>query len=108
MTEEVEKVVINIYPCVDALLYAPIYLAIRSFRYGQVDGIEPRLGKTDGRITHREWNFASGLTINLYFPPDEPGDEANCRRLKEGYKFNTSNELHIGVGDSLTALQQLE
>ncbi len=103
--------VIHLYPCVDALLYAPIYLAIASFNYrdNTVPRLEPKIhyrrANGDQRVIDRtEWSFDGELTIYLHRAATD-GDRGNYARVKQCAP-NSASEIHIAIGDPLDALFQ--
>jgi len=91
---------VNIYPCVDSLLYAPIYMAIESYAHRGHRALRPE-ESPDGKYT--EWNFVNdGYHIRLHRPAG--GDVLNYDRLKK--HTNSEDEVHVAIGDPAEALRR--
>ena len=89
-------------PCVDAVLYTPVYLAILYLtRKGA--GYRIQFDQT-GHEVYREWVLLDkSLTIRLYNPGE--GDKKNTARVATQGPTDGLEEVTIGVGDPMTAIK---
>lgn len=103
---------IHIYPCVDDVLYAPVYAAIHCLRNRPgVTGHDP-IRQKDGTVefpctqpvdgTSRKGSPDEALSVFLH--PSCGGDKEVLAALHG--KQNTAHEIHLGVGDPATALSE--
>lgn len=100
---------IHIYPCVDDMLYAPLYAAIHCLRNRPGVTAHEANHSDDGTIEFpcdqpatESGGMKATEPLSVFLHPRCDGDKAVIDKLSQ--HKNTASEIHLGVGDPATAL----
>ncbi len=115
---ETRELKLRIYPCVDSLLYFPIYLAIDIYRrnlrnlYGPSSATSECKFETNGNTSI--WHFGHSLQIQLLEPPPRQAleDKADGEKTEDEQTVNSlvanpsEDTIDIAVADPMVAFEK--